>query len=127
MVTTKSIVIGATPSDLYHACTGLESLPAILQRVRSVHWTGETTSHWIVEGPDNRTLEWDAEWTRLEPGRRIAWNTFRDGDIRTSGQITFNPLPHGQTELTLMLKVVSEEVERSPYRAEKLVDQTLRP
>ena len=126
MEATKSIVIGATPSDVYRACTDFESLPAILKNVRSVERTGDTTSHWIVEGPAHTTLEWDAEWTRLEPGKRIAWNTYSDGDIKTSGQVTFNPLPHDQTELTLMLKVVSDEVERSWDETEKILDGNLR-
>jgi uncharacterized membrane protein len=67
METTKSVIIGATAAELYRVCTDLDVLPKLLKSVRSVKKTGSRTSHWVVEGPSGRTLEWDTEWTRLEP------------------------------------------------------------
>lgn len=125
METTKSIVIGATPAELYRTCMDLETLPDVLRSVRSVKRTGDKTSHWTVEGPGGKTLEWDTEWTRLEPGKRIAWSSADDG-AKTSGQVTFTPMPHDQTELTLMLKIVSDPVEKSPGETEELLEQNLR-
>lgn len=126
METTMNILIGARPSELYRACTDLESLPKRLGSVRSVKMTGATTSHWVVKGPADRTLEWDAEWTRLEPDRRIAWSTTGEDDVKTSGQITFTPMPHDQTELTVMMKVVSEEIEAAREEMERLLHENLR-
>jgi uncharacterized membrane protein len=38
--------------------------------------------------------------------KRIAWNSREGGDIKTSGQVVFNQLPQGQTEITVMLQYV---------------------
>lgn len=126
METTKSIVLGAKPTELYLYCTNFDSMPSYLENVRAVERMNSHTTRWRVDGPDGKTLEWTTELTRLEPGKRIAWSTLDDGDgdIKTSGQITFNPLPHGQTELTVMLKVVSPD--EDPGAIESLVDRNLR-
>jgi uncharacterized membrane protein len=49
-------------------------------------------------------VEWDAEITRMEPNKRIAWRSTDDGEVRTSGQVTFNSLPDAQTEVTVVLQ-----------------------
>lgn len=126
METTKSIVIGATPKALYQICTDLESLPTRVESLRSVERTGEKTSHWVAKGPTGKELEWDSEWTVLEPGKRIAWRTVDHGNVKTSGQVTFTSLPHDQTELTLMLKMLSDELPEARENAEKLIDESLR-
>jgi hypothetical protein len=53
-----------------------------------------------------KKLEWDAETTTLEPSKRIAWNSRDGGDIKTSGQVTFNALSQGETEITILLQYV---------------------
>lgn len=124
MEITKSVVIGETAKNLYRVCTDFDTLPKFLRSLRSIERTGETTSHWIAEGPGGKTYEWEAQMTRLEPDKRIAWNTLRDGDLKTSGQLTFTPLPHDQTEITLMVKIISgAELERE---TERLVEENLR-
>jgi uncharacterized membrane protein len=51
-----------------------------------------------------KTIEWDAKTTRIELNKRIAWNSMDNSDITTSGQVTFNPLPHNQVEVTVTLQ-----------------------
>jgi len=74
--------------------------------IKSITKTGARTSHWVMEGPLGKDLEWDADTTTLEPNKRIAWNSRDGGDIKTSGQVTFNELSQGQTEITVMLQYV---------------------
>ena len=51
------------------------------------------------------TVEWNAEMTRLEEDKRIAWNSKdMDGTITTSGQVTFNNLPNNETEITVTMQ-----------------------
>lgn len=60
-----------------------------------------------MEGPAGAPIEWEAEITRYEPNKRIGWSTKdRSGDIKTSGQVTFNGLPENETEVTVMLQYV---------------------
>jgi uncharacterized membrane protein len=77
-----------------------------MKYITSVRKTGDGLSHWAMEGPLGKTIEWDAESTRMEPNRRIAWNSRDQGDITTSGQVTFKELPQGETEIAVTLQYV---------------------
>jgi uncharacterized membrane protein len=54
-----------------------------------------------MENPSGNRAEWHLETTRTDDSRRIAWNSRERGDVKTSGQITFTPLPQGVTEVTI--------------------------
>ncbi|MBK8129136.1 MAG: hypothetical protein IPK53_09435 [bacterium] len=60
-------------------------------------------AQWQLKGEDGTAVSFTTETTRLEPDKRIAWNT-PTGDVKTSGQITFTPLPHDETEITISLR-----------------------
>lgn len=75
-----------------------------MENIESVTKTGNGLSHWVMAGPLGQKIEWDAETTRLEENKRIAWNSKDKGDITTSGQVTFNQLPANQVEVSVMLQ-----------------------
>jgi uncharacterized membrane protein len=105
--TTKSIIVGLEAPELYRLWADFENFPRFMKNVRSVTRTGDRTSHWVAIGPLGKNVEWDAEITRLDPDARIAWHSLPGGDIKTSGQVTFHPLPHGQTEITVTFQYVT--------------------
>jgi uncharacterized membrane protein len=105
--TTKSIIVGAGAAEVFAAWADFENFPQFMKHIKSVTRTGERTTRWVAEGPLGREVEWEAETTRYEPGKRIAWHSMADGPVRTSGQVTFNELPNGQTEVTVMLQYVA--------------------
>ena len=101
---TKSIIVQGDAADLFDLWADFENFPNFIKEIKSVEKIDEYTSHWVMEGPFGVTIEWDAETTRLEPNRRIAWSSKGDsGDITTSGQVTFTPLPQRETEVTVTL------------------------
>lgn len=104
-ITTKNIIVKAPLHDIYQAWANFENFPNFMQHIKSVVKTGDRTSHWVMEGPLNTEIEWDAETTRLEENKRIAWSSIT-GDIKTSGQVTFNELAGNEVEVTVMLKYV---------------------
>lgn len=104
--TTKSIIVGAGLDAAFDAWSDFENFPRFMKHVKSVTKTGERMSHWVVDGPFGKEVEWDAETTRLEKNKRIAWNSKETSEIRTSGQVTFNDLGSGQTEITVTLQWV---------------------
>lgn len=104
-ITTKNIIVKAPVQDIYQAWANFENFPHFMQHIKSVVKTGDRTSHWVMEGPLNTQIEWDAETTRLEENKRIAWSSIT-GDIKTSGQVTFNELSSNEVEVTVMLKYV---------------------
>ena len=104
--TTKSIIVKADVADVYNIWANFENFPHFMKNIKSVKKTGDRLSHWVMEGPLGKDIEWDAETTRLEANQRIAWNSRDGGDITTSGQVTFKDLPHGETEVTVTLQYV---------------------
>jgi uncharacterized membrane protein len=104
-MTTKSIIVKAPIDAVYGAWANFENFPNFMQHICTVTKTGDRSSHWVMEGPLNSRIEWDAETTRLEENKRVAWSS-TDGDIKTSGQVTFNELPGDEVEVTVMLRYV---------------------
>ena len=70
--------------------------PKWMEAIRSVTDLGGGRSHWIMDLPGGRTLEWDAEWTREEPGRELAWHTVGDTPVPAAGLISFEPAVSGR-------------------------------
>ncbi|RPI30289.1 MAG: SRPBCC family protein [Chloroflexota bacterium] len=101
---TRSMIVKADVDKIYTYWSNFENFPTFMENIKSVRKTGDRSSHWEMEGPLGTTVKWDAETTVMENNKRIAWSTKdNEGDVTTSGQVTFNPLPNNQTEITVML------------------------
>lgn len=105
---TKSLIVKGELSEIFDLWANFEIFPNFMKPINSVVKTGERTSHWVVEGPFGKTLEWDAETTTFEKNRRIAWNSIDNerGNFKTSGQVTFTALPQNETQITVTLQYV---------------------
>jgi uncharacterized membrane protein len=104
---TRSIIVKADVETAFNAWCNFDNFPMFMKHVKSVNNTGNGKSHWEVSGPLGKTVEWEAEITRLEPNKRIGWSTKdREGDLTTSGQVSFNALPAGTTEVTVIFHFV---------------------
>ena len=106
--TTRSIIVKGSAAELYHLWAELESFHRFMKHVRSVTRTGDRMTHWVVEGPLGKDVEWDAETTRLEEGKRIAWNSKEGSAVKTSGQVVFTEMPQGETQVTVTLMVAPQ-------------------
>ena len=106
---TKSTIVKASVNDAFNMWSNFENFPLFMQHIRSVRKTGEGMSHWVMEGPMGVHIEWDARTTRIDPNKRIGWSSV-NGDIKTSGQVTFNSLPDEQTEVTVNLQYIPPAV-----------------
>lgn len=104
-LTVKSMIVKAPLTAVYQVWANFENFPNFMQHIRSVTKTGDRTSHWVMDGPLHSRLEWNAETTRLDENSRIAWSS-TDGDIKTSGQVTFNALNDDEVEVTVMLRYI---------------------
>lgn len=104
--TTKSIIVNASVEDAYKIWSNFENFPNFMANIDEVKKTGPRTSHWKMSGPLGYKVEWDAETTTMEENSRIAWNNRDNGDITTSGQVTFKELETKQTEITVTLQYV---------------------
>lgn len=131
MMTTfsKSILIKTEPEAAFEAWTALENIPVYMKGVQEVQQEGGDRSRWKMVAPDGAELQWVTQTTRNEPPNRFAWSTV-EGDVNTSGQVTFHQLEDGQTEVTMMVNIGEEG--QDPVEAMGLPDpqeqvmQTLR-
>jgi uncharacterized membrane protein len=102
---TESIIIKGDANEIFDIWRNVELFPSIMQELKDVKQIDAEKSRWVVSGPLGKDFEWIAEITRFEEDRRIAWKTI-EGDIKTSGQVTFKDLPQNETELTVMMQYV---------------------
>ena len=103
---TKEIIVNASVGDVYNTWANFENFPHFMRYIKSVKRAGDRLSHWKMDGPLGKTIEWDAETTTMEPNERLAWNSRDNGDITTSGQVVFKELANNQTHITVTLQYV---------------------
>ena len=74
---TAAVTVQAEPHALYALWRDLENLPRFMSHLESVRTdpADELRSHWVVRGPLNRTVEWDAEIVEDLVDRRISWRS----------------------------------------------------
>lgn len=101
---TKSIIVKANITQVYGLWSNVENFPRFMEHIELVEKTSPTTSRWIMAGPAGVRVDWQAELTRQELNKRLAWNSKdHDGLITTSGQVTFNALSDRETEVTVVM------------------------
>jgi uncharacterized membrane protein len=90
----------------------VEAAPLWQEQIERVTRTGETTSHWVMrsgtnDGAENKdkgkTIEWDSEILRDEPGRRIAWKSM-GGESENAGEVVFESAPGGRGTMVTVLQ-----------------------
>lgn len=97
-----SALIKGEPRSLYGMWRNLEAAPLWQEQIVSVTWTGEKTSHWVMESGSG-TIEWDSEIMADEPGKRIAWRSI-DGDSENAGEVVFEAAPGGRGTYVTVLQ-----------------------
>lgn len=100
----KTIIVSAPVSKVYDVFSHFDRFPEFMDNLKSVEMKGDRLSHWVAKGPLGTSVEWDAETTLLEENKRIAWNSRDNGDITTSGQVTFTELENNQTQIHVLIK-----------------------
>ena len=99
---TESIMINRSVSDLFSLWCDLESFPRFMRYIRSVSRTGDMTTHWVMSGPLDVNIEWDALVTNIIRNELIAWKT-TGGDLETWGRVTFTAVAPTHTLVTAIV------------------------
>ena len=101
---TQRIVVKSSVEDIYRIWANFELFPRFMQDIKSVTRLDDRTSHWVMKGPLGTDIELDAEATRMEENQRVAWNSKDNSALKTSGQVTFQPVDANSTEVTVTLQ-----------------------
>lgn len=85
----KTIHVDAPVDEVFGLWANFENFPRFMANVLEVRDLGEGRSHWVVRGPAGSTVQWDAEVTRFEPNRVLAWKTEPGALVESSGIVHF--------------------------------------
>jgi uncharacterized membrane protein len=85
----RTINIDRSPAEVYHYWRDFHNLPKFMKYLSSVEQTGERRSHWVVDGPGGKRVQWDAELVEDEANYRISWRTLAGSDVEHSGSVEF--------------------------------------
>jgi uncharacterized membrane protein len=130
---TKTMIVKANAADVFQLWSNFENFPHFMKNLKSVRKVTDKMSEWSLSGPMGAPIKWTAELTRFEENKRIGWNTKdHDGVLTTSGQVTFNALPQGETEVTILMQYqppagkAGEVVAQLLTNPEKMLEEDLR-
>lgn len=98
----KSVTINAPVSEVFECYADYQNFPYFMKNIKSVTKTSDKVSHWVMEGPMGKDIEWDAVETKHEPNKAIAYSSV-SGDIKTSGEARFEELGNNQTQVSVFL------------------------
>lgn len=99
----KAINVNAPPDVLFGLWSNFENFPKFMSNVLEVKNTGEGLSHWKVAGPAGTPVEWDAQITKVEPNKMIAWKSIEGESVANAGYVIFEPNDDGSTEVTVRI------------------------
>ena len=130
----RAVTIRKPAAELYAFWRDVENLPRIIQTPVAITALSSTESHWIVTGPGDATIEWDALVINDHPGALIAWRSRDGADVPNAGSIRFEAAPGDEgTEVTVALeydppggKVAAFFAKLSGKEGGQQVDRTLK-
>ena len=92
----RTVTVNRPRQVLYAFWRDFNNLPKFMHNVHSVTIQDDTRSHWVIEAPAGKTVEWDAEITHDEPGRLIEWKSLEGASVLNSGRVEFEDSPDGR-------------------------------
>lgn len=92
----RSVTIDRPRQELYAFWREFTNLPRFMHNVHRVSVVDATHSHWVIEAPGGKIVEWDSEIIRDEPGAAIGWRSAAGASVRNSGLVEFLDSPDGR-------------------------------
>lgn len=91
---THYLEVNAPAAECYRWWRPLTHLPQILDDVESVEPKDGSAdvTHWVVDGPLGKKIEWDAKIIDEETDRKIAWKSLEESNnhVETGGAVRFD-------------------------------------
>jgi uncharacterized membrane protein len=88
--------INADAAEVYDLWRDFERWPLFMRHIDSIVREGPQRWRWKVHLPGLGALQWSAEMTEDDPGRRIGWRTLPGAVISHAGSVNFERLPGGR-------------------------------
>jgi uncharacterized membrane protein len=101
----ESVTVQAPAGQVYAFWRDFNNLARFMQHVKSVEVIDEKKSHWVVDGPTGKNVEWDAEIINEEEGKLISWKSLPGAEVDNTGTVQFREAPAGRgTEVRVTLE-----------------------
>ena len=91
----RSIDIAAAPDVVFDVWSRYENFPHFMSHVIEVRDLGQNRSHWVVQGPAGKEVEFDSMLTVSERPSRLAWHSEAGAEVDNEGQVTLAPVSGG--------------------------------
>ncbi len=92
----RSQIVNKSPRECYAYWRDLTNLPRFMRVLHSITIKSDRVSHWVVQGPAGRKIEWDSEITVEREGERIAWHSLEGSAVTHAGSVRFEPAAGGR-------------------------------
>jgi uncharacterized membrane protein len=92
----RTVTINRPRLELYEFWRDLRNLPRFMANIRSIAVTDGNRSHWMVEAPGGRAVQWDSILTEDQPGALLAWESVEGASVRNAGRIEFKDSTNGR-------------------------------
>lgn len=99
----KTIAINAPIEQVYEFLTHIENFPRFMSHVQQVRPGGDERSHWKISGPGGISMSWDAQVTRRDPERAVAWKTLPGAVVEHAGIIHFTRAGDDATRIQIRM------------------------
>jgi uncharacterized membrane protein len=99
----KTLTVHAPIDKVFEFWSHFENFPKFMKHVHEVRIQGERRSHWRVEGPGRLAISWEAEITRYEPNRVLAWQTLAGSHVEHQGLVQFKGVNGDSTQLQIQM------------------------
>jgi len=101
----RSVVINRPREELFAFWRYFPNLTRAMKHVERIDLLNEKRSHWVIQTPRGRRIEWDAVVINEHPNEMIAWESLPGAKIENAGTVRFDPEPHGEgTVVTVKLE-----------------------
>ncbi|HSK79130.1 MAG TPA: SRPBCC family protein [Thermoanaerobaculia bacterium] len=91
----KTIYVNAPVDRVFELWSDFEGFPRFMENVMEVTDLGQGRSRWVVKGPAGTRVQWNAETTRVEPGKLLAWQSEPGAVVENSGTVRFDRIGEG--------------------------------
>jgi uncharacterized membrane protein len=85
----KTVTIGRPRDELYAEWRDFTRFPRFMENVENVEKLDGKRSRWTIKAPGGTSVELVTKITSDQPGKRIAWESEPESDIRTEGRVEF--------------------------------------
>ncbi len=100
----RVLTIARPREEVYQCWRDFSELPRFMRHLKVVKVTGMNQSHWVAQGPLGRSIAWNAELTKDDGGREIAWRSLPGSQVKNHGRVEFMDAPEGRgTEVHVTL------------------------